>query len=352
MSNPILTEHVAQTGTHTSFYLACGPEDGPLIIFVHGWPELSLSWRHQLPAMAALGFRCVAPDMRGYGRSSIYKEKEDYAVEHSVEDMLGLLDHLNRDRAIWVGHDWGSPVVWNIASHHPERCIAVANLCVPYSGLNTSAFDYIDRTIYPEEEYPAGQWEYMLYYYENFDKATAEFDANVRTAIKALFRKGDPAGRGQPAMTALVRKAGGFFGNLDNSADPKGSLALAEQLPVDEDVIREEDLDVYCEHLERNGFFGPSAWYVNIEANAAYAETSLNAGVLDMPVLFIGAMYDYTCETIDSRAKEPMEALCKNLTLDVIKSGHWMAQEKPVEVNGVLAKWLATSVSDVWPRPG
>lgn len=71
-----------------------------------------------------------------------------------------------------------------------------------------------------------------------------------------------------------------------------------------------------------------------------------------MPVLFIGAMYDYTCETVTSRAKEPMEKLCTNLTLGVIKSGHWMAQEKPVEVNGVLVRWLATKMSKVWPQPG
>ncbi|HEX4098912.1 MAG TPA: alpha/beta fold hydrolase, partial [Caulobacteraceae bacterium] len=72
-----MTEHVAKSARHTSFYLACGPEDGPLVIFVHGWPELSISWRHQLPFLAAMGFRAVAPDMRGYGRSSVYGRHED-----------------------------------------------------------------------------------------------------------------------------------------------------------------------------------------------------------------------------------------------------------------------------------
>ncbi len=351
MSITGITEHEARTGSHTSFYLAAGPQDGPLIVFVHGWPELSVSWRHQIPAFAALGFRCVAPDMRGYGRSSIYDRKEDYAIEESVGDMLGLLDHLGRDRAIWVGHDWGAVVVWNIASHHPERCTAIANLCVPYSGPVTSNMDYIDRDIYPQDEYPAGQWEYMLYYYEHFDKAVAEFDANVRTAIKMLFRKGDPAGVGQPAMTAHVRNMGGFFGTPEEPGGTLPLLELAEQLPLDEDVLSEEDLQLYTEALERNGFFGPSSWYVNIEPNAVYAANALNDGVLEMPVLFIGGMYDFTCETVYSRAKEPMEKLCRDLTLDVIKSGHWMAQEKPVEVNGVLARWLATAVADNWPRP-
>ena len=351
MSNTEITEHVAQTGTHKSFYLASGPEDGPLIIFVHGWPELSLSWRHQLPALAALGFRCIAPDMRGYGNSSVYREKADYALENIVGDMIALLDYLQRDKAIWVGHDWGSPVVWNIASHHPDRCDAVANLCVPYGGSDISVFDLIDRSVYPEDEYPLGQWDYMLYYLESFDQAIAEFEANIGVALKGLFRKGDPAGMGKPAATAMIRKAGGFFGDLGDAAGPLSGLAKAEHMPIDEDVISKEDLELYTRSLERNGFFGPSAWYVNTESNAAYAATSVNEGKLSMPVLFIGAMYDYTCETVESRAKEPMEKLCSDLTLALIKSGHWMAQEKAVEVNGVLAKWLANSVSEVWPKP-
>jgi pimeloyl-ACP methyl ester carboxylesterase len=84
-----ITEHVAKRNDHTSFYLACGAADAPLIIFVHGWPELSISWRHQLPMFAALGFRAIAPDMRGYGRSTVYTRHEDYAVQHAVSDMLG-----------------------------------------------------------------------------------------------------------------------------------------------------------------------------------------------------------------------------------------------------------------------
>ena len=83
-----VTEHLAKTARHASFYLACGPETGPLIVFVHGWPELSHSWRHQLRCFAAFGFRCIAPDMRGYGRSSSYRTHADYALEHSVHDML------------------------------------------------------------------------------------------------------------------------------------------------------------------------------------------------------------------------------------------------------------------------
>ena len=127
-----VTEHVVKTPRHTSFYLECGRADAVPIIFVHGWPELSISWRHQLPCFASLGFRAIAPDMRGYGQSTVYPRHEDYALERIVTDMIELLDSLGRDKAIWVGHDWGSPVVWDIANHHPDRCHAVASLCVPY----------------------------------------------------------------------------------------------------------------------------------------------------------------------------------------------------------------------------
>ena len=115
-----VTEHFTKTRGHGSFYLASGPEAGPLIIFIHGWPQLSHSWRHPLRCFGALGFHCVAPDMRSYGRSSIYTTHADNALEHSIHDMLDLLAHVGRDRAIWVGHDWVSPVVWSLASHHPS----------------------------------------------------------------------------------------------------------------------------------------------------------------------------------------------------------------------------------------
>ena len=100
-----ITEHTLKTARHTTGYLACGEKDAPLLIFVHGWPELSLSWRHQLPVFAALGFRCIAPDMRGYGRSSTYTRHQDFAQEEIVADMVELLAALGRDRAVWIGHD-------------------------------------------------------------------------------------------------------------------------------------------------------------------------------------------------------------------------------------------------------
>ncbi|MBV8186009.1 MAG: alpha/beta hydrolase [Alphaproteobacteria bacterium] len=338
MTFPV-TEHTVKTPRHTTGYLACGRPDAPLLIFCHGWPELSLSWRHQLPVFAALGFRSVAPDMRGYGRSSTYTRHEDFAQERIVEDMLELLASLGRERAVWIGHDWGSPVVWNIAAHHPEKTAGVASLCVPYLSQGFTLDNIValvDRTVYPEPEFPFGQWDYMVYYRENFDKARQGFEVDVRNVVKTLFRKGDPRSVGRPSRTASVRRNGWF-----------GSGAFPD-IPRDPDVITEQDLEAYTAALTRNGFFGPDSWYMNHAANGAYAKRAVNDGRLAMPALFLHGAYDVTCETVHSRLAEPMREDCSNLTEVVIRSGHWMAQEKPAEVNAALTKWLAAKLPDYW----
>ena len=340
MSFP-MTEHVVRTARHTTFYLASGHEARAPIIFVHGWPELSLSWRHQLTCFASLGFRAIAPDLRGYGRSSVYRTHADYAMEHVVADMLELLDALGHERAVWVGHDWGSPVVWSLASHHGDRCHGVANLCVPYlpNGFTPASFlPLVDRTVYPESEFPVGQWDYQFFYEESFDRARAGFEADVRNTIKALFRKGNPAGQGKPSRTAMIRKAGGWF----------GGGAAAPDLPLDTDVVTEEALTQYVAALQRNGFFGPDSYYMNHAANEAFAKRARNGGVLELPVLFLHGHYDYTCETVQSRLAAPMRASCRNLTEVIVPSGHWMAQERPVEVNAALAQWLAVKLPHLW----
>ena len=212
-----VTEHLLETPRHTTFYLACGAADAPPIIFVHGWPELSLSWRHQLPCFASLGFRAIAPDMRGYGRSSVYRRHEDYALEHAVADMLELLASLGREQAVWVGHDWGAPVVWSLASHHPERCIAVANLCVPYFANGfcpENVLPYVDARHLPRGGVTrSGSGTTVLHYEENFDATMRAFDADLRATVRVNCSQGQPRRIGQavaagvdPPRRQLVRR--------------------------------------------------------------------------------------------------------------------------------------------------
>jgi pimeloyl-ACP methyl ester carboxylesterase len=339
VSHPVL-ERVAKSARHTSFYLSCGKPGATPIIFVHGWPELSISWRHQLPVFAGLGFHAVAPDMRGYGRSSVYPNTSDYCQEQIVADMIELLDHLGAEKAIWVGHDWGAPVVWSLAQQYPERCHGVANLCAPYIPDGFAPENMIplaDRAVYPEEKFPAAQWDYYLFYLESFEAAHQAFGANTRATIKALFRAGNPDGKGLPAITAMVRANGGWFGPGQPAPD----------LPRDESLLTEEDENRYTEALERNGFAGPDSWYMNGPANTDYARRAASPRI-DMPVLFLHAANDFVCATVDTRLADPMRKNCADLTEGVVASGHWMAQEKPDDVNAALAKWLAGKFPGLW----
>jgi pimeloyl-ACP methyl ester carboxylesterase len=337
---PIM-ECVARSRRHTTFYLACGRAGATPIIFLHGWPELAISWRHQLPVFAGLGFLALAPDMRGYGRSGIHPRHEDYALEELVMDMIELLDAVGADKAVWVGHDWGSPVVWSLAQHHPHRCQGVANLCVPYvpQGFSVeSLLPLCDRTVYPEDSFPAAQWDYQLFYRENFFAARDAFERDVRATVRALFRSGDPAGKGKPARTAFVRANGGWFGGRQG----------APNQPRDAALLDEQDEHRYVAALQRNGFYGPDSWYMNADRNAAFAERARGSWRLAMPVLFMHASFDYVCETSASRLADPMRANCANLTEATIAAGHWMAQERPLEVNAALAKWLARQFPGLW----
>ena len=336
-----VTEHVAKSARHTTFYLACGAADAPLIVFVHGWPELSFSWRHQLRCFADLGFRAVAPDMRGYGRSTVHPKLEDYTMEAIVGDMVDLLDALGRESAVWVGHDWGAPVVWSLVQHHAARVDGVGNLCVPYhpnGNAIQNLIPLVDRNVYPIDKYPVGQWDYHLYYEESFDAASAAFEADPAATVKALFRRGHPGSRGKPAPTAAIRRNGGWFGKAGRAPD----------LPLDTAILSEEDLRHYTEALGRNGFFGPDAWYMNAAANVDYAQRAPNGGRIARPVLFFHALYDVICETVDSSLAEPMRRSCDDLTELTLPTGHWMAQERPELANAGLARWLAQKFPTRW----
>lgn len=229
-----------------------------------------------------------------------------------------------------------------MASHHPELCRAVASLCVPYGSIDRGLdglIALVDRSVYPEAEYAAGQWDYMRFYENAFDRARTVFEADCRNTVKALFRKGDARHLGRPSGTASIQRQDGWFGGADAAPD----------VPIDHAVIDEEDLEIYAAALSRNGFFGPDSWYMNHEENARYAATACEDGVLSMPSLFLSARFDLVCESERSALGSPMRRLCRDLTWRTIDSGHWMAQEQPVAVNAALAHWLATRVADVWP---
>lgn len=306
----------------------------PLMVFVHGWPERGLVWRRQVEHFTAAGWECAAPDMRGYGDAKVPAEPSAYALEEIVGDLLELHDSLGGRPAVWVGHDWGSPVVWSMAAHHPGRTRAVASLCVPYLpqgfALETLV-PLVDRDLYPEERFPYGQWDYYRFYAESFEQATADLDADVAATAAVLFRRSGPEAAGKRARTAEVRARGGWF----------GAAHRAPVLPRDTSMLSDEDFGTVVAGLRAHGFRGPGSWYLNDEANLAYAARA--ADRLSMPVLFVHAAWDTICETVRSGLAEPMRAACDDLTEVTIDAGHEVMLERPAEVTTALRDWLATA---------
>lgn len=279
--------------------------------------------------------------------------------------MLALLHHTGRSKALWIGHDWGCGSVWTFAAHYPSKCVGVVGMTVPYGhpGLGLDAIlKTINRDIYPENEYPYGQWSYMKFYETNASKAAEDFDADVRGVVKVLYSKGNPAGYGKPAFTASVSKNGGWFGG--GKPDPK-----FREIPLETTVLDEAAYEEVCQGLEKNGFTSADAWYLNHERNRAYTleatraqrqsqpqSHSTAASELDeapdvhMPVLFVHARFDHVCSTLLSpKMCEAMRRHCRDLTEVQIDAGHWVAEEKPEEVSAAVARWVLESCREWWP---
>ena len=321
-----------ETGRHATAWVEAGPSDGALMVFIHGWPEIGLLWQRQLRHFAALGWRCVAPDMRGYGGSSVPGDVASYSVREITADMVELHDALGGAPAVWVGHDWGAPIAWSIASHHPERCRGVVGLSVPYVARGfalPNLVPLVDRSMYPEAQYPVGQWDYWLFYRERFGEAARMFEADIPATFSALYRPGTPAGVGKPAITADVRARGGWFGG--NPLPPANPSAT---------ILAPDEFAALVDAFAGTGFSGADAWYMNDDANLAFAREARDFGRLRRPALFLHGAWDTVCETVRSSLADPMRADCADLTEATIEAGHMLMVERPGEVNRAIEDWL------------
>ncbi|KIW65072.1 hypothetical protein, variant [Phialophora macrospora] len=328
-------------------YLTAGPTTGPLVIFLHGWPGIALTWKPQLQSLSSLGFYCVAPDMPGYGGTWTSTDPAEFALEKIVPDMLELLAHLGRKQAVWVGHDWGCGPLWALASHHPEACRAMVGISVPYRTLElglSALLTLIDRELYPEKDFPYGQWDYQVFYEQEPQALDKQFATNFAVHLKAVYARGNAASGKAPARTASVTKHKGWFG---------GPGAPVPDLPLERTVLDRELLDALVASAQKNGWHGASAWYLNHAANQKYTlEKSVNNGVLKMPVLFVHTEYDAVCQTVyNPKLMQEMRQHCENLSEFVIKAGHWGALECPEEVNSGIVDWVRKDVKEWWPGP-
>ena len=341
MMTAITEHHVVYASDKKINYLAAGPVNGPLILFIHGWPGTAITWKAQIDAFAALGFRAIAPDMPGYGKSTARRVVEDYCQEALVEGMMALLADTGRNAAIWVGHDWGAGVTSSVAMQHPEAVKALINLCVPYRTIELGWEGFlplVNREIYPANEYEFGQWDYMKNWEENFEKTIEWFDQDPAGLCKAFLQMTtQPPNR--LTILGTVRK-NGWFGGIPKP--PSVDLTGPPILPA-------ETFDSFAEDMQRTGFWPGSAYYLSHTRNAEYNGKAPSGGRLKQPVLFIHALWDTVCDTKTSRFAESMREFCSNLTEVTVEAGHWVQFEKPGEVNAALLRFLVEELPSDWP---
>ena len=291
--------------------------EGPVVLMLHGFPESWYSWRHQLPALADAGYHVICPDVRGYGQSDAPEAIEAYSMKQLTADAVGILDALDIENAVVVGHDWGAPMAWNSAFLYPDRFRAVVGMSVPFSQRGPMPPTQLFKQVFKDNFF------YILYFQEP-GVAEAELEADVRRFLR-LFMHSASADGPERALMPAKKKDEKF---LDGMEDP-------DELPS---WLTKADLDFYTAEFERTGLRGGLNRYRNMDRDWEEL-TELENATIQQPALFLAGEKD---PVIQMAPPEGMKAHIPNLQFPAFipNCGHWTQQEKPAEVNAALIKFL------------
>jgi pimeloyl-ACP methyl ester carboxylesterase len=322
--------------------------EGPAVLFCHGFPGLWYSWRHQLPVVAEAGFRAIAVDMRGYGRTDRPLRATEYGNQTIVADLTGVLDALGEERAVFVGHDFGAQAAWAAALHAPERVRGVVSVAVPYGvgfarskkksvGSERTPKEARPRGPKPSETYAAIAKSHFvhLHYFQAVGPAEAELGSNPRLFLKRIYWALSARG----SLLDFKNFPAEGTGYLDVLADPK------EPLPWP--WLSEEDLDYLVNEYMRTGpdtaFIGGLNSYramdVNWEQDPDYGRAKI-----EHPALFLCGEKDPVLQIITPKTLETMPTRVPNLqgTHLIPNAGHFAQQEQPNPLNKALLTVLKT----------
>jgi pimeloyl-ACP methyl ester carboxylesterase len=297
---------------------------GPPVILAHGFPELGYSWRHQLPALAAAGYHAVAPDQRGYGRSSRPAAVEDYDVTALTGDLLALLDDLGEEKAVFVGHDWGALVVWQLALLEPQRVAGVVGMSVPFMPRPPMPPVELMRQV-------LGDAFFYIIYFQEPGVADADLGRDPRETMQRMLAGVSAGGPAPDLADALANDGRGFVARLPEVTELPGWLTRNE-------------LDHYVEEFSRTGFTGGINWYRNLDRNWALTER-IDGAKVSVPSLFIGGASDPVLMMSPPSVMDGWLTDHRG-TVVVDGAGHWVQQEKPAEVNAALLAFLDGIAAD------
>ncbi|MFZ5617706.1 MAG: alpha/beta fold hydrolase [Pseudomonadota bacterium] len=291
-----------------------GNANDPPIILIHGWPEIAYSWKNQLGPLAAAGYRAIALDLKGFGRSDAPKEKALYDIRHMTDDLARLLNALSIDKAVFCGHDWGGAIVWPMAQLHPDRVLGVIGVSTPHRPPPpTPPLSIIEKRF--------GLKHYFMQFQEP-DAPEALFATNIDRFFRLMFRR-------PPAMAEVEKPGVRIF-------DLPGRFRDGPAPDPADAILDEKDLAVYVDAYRRSGFTGGINLYRNIDRNWEIMREF--DPVIRKPALMISAERD---PFLPPSSADGMEALIPDLEKALIKNcGHWVMWEKPTELNKLMIGWL------------
>ena len=313
--------HARINGIHTHWV---EQGEGMPVIMCHGFPHLWFSWRHQIPVIAELGFKAVALDMRGMGQTDAPADYHEYGVKQINGDLLGILDHLGADKAIFMGLDFGVFACYDLAHTHPDRMAAVIGLENPAAPHNPA--------VPPLTEYAEMAKKHFLHieYFRPYGPAD--------TALAAECRR---------FMTNVFFALSGEYHLLDMFKHPPGTTylqALPTALPFPWKWMNELEMEFYVSEYARSGFTGGLNWYRSMDVRW-HDRKAFEGHVSKVPAFFIGSEKDVDLEGF--HGDDPLQ-LFRNQFSDVREmamvpeAGHMLQMERPEDVNRLLRKWLPT----------
>lgn len=290
--------------------------NGPPVVLLHGFPELAFSWRHQLPALAAAGYRAIAPDLRGYGQTGKPATVRDCRMSVLLEDITGLLDALGLEQAVIAGHDWGALLAWQLALERTERVRGVICLNIPFLPRGSREPVSLMRERLGDDFY--------IVNFQDSLEADERFASDPRRFINNMMRRGQ-----------ITRS---HFNRLPPDRRVISLLAtMARDDPGGEPLLDNDELTYYAKAFAATGFTGPINWYRNWSDN--WRDSEGIEQVVRVPSLFIGATDDVV---VSLRQIEAMRQHVPDLEVQMIDGcGHWTQQEQPETTNRLILDWLS-----------
>ena len=320
-TEPIRRRRV-DVGTAELDVLEAGDPGSPVIVLSHGFPESSWSWRHQIPVLAAAGYHVLAPDQRGYGRSSAPEEVTAYGIGPLTGDLLNLVDTTGQRDAVFMGHDWGALIVWDLAKLHPERCRAVVGLSVPFVHWPAPPTQLM-KAVYTDRFF------YILYF-QQVGPAETEMEADVANTMRRVLWGASGEGFTGPRGELPPMEGTGF---LTQTVEPP---------PLPWSWLTKADFARYVDAFTASGYFGPISYYRNLDANFALL-AGRGPEHATMPTYFVAGSRDVVL-VMDPGGVERMSQTLPNFkgATIIAGAGHWVQQEAPAETNAALLAFLST----------